>query len=77
MCTETPFSCARQRFRMWLAVLQLHHGRRSAAAAPEQAAVDGRPPPFGMPRSASLCGGSLPFNQSLREDPRASDADGI
>ena len=47
MCTETSFRCARQRFRMWLAVLQLHHGRRSAAAAPELAAVDGSDPPFG------------------------------
>ena len=32
---------------MWLAVLQLYHGRRSGDADPELAAVDGSDPPFG------------------------------
>ena len=51
MCTETPFSCARQRSLMWLPVLQLRHGRRSGDAAPELSAVDGSDPPF---RDASI-----------------------
>ena len=47
MCTETPFSCARQRSLMSLTALQLRHGRRSGDAAPELSAVDGSDPPFG------------------------------
>ena len=46
MCTETPFSCARQRSLMCLAVLQLRHGRRSCDAAPELSAKEGSDPPF-------------------------------
>ena len=54
MCTETPFPCACQRFRIRLVLLQLRHGRRNGVAAPGQAAVDGSDPPLlGMPRSAS------------------------
>ena len=51
MCTETPFSCARQRSLMCLAVLQLRHGRRSCDAAPELSAEEGSDPPF---RDASI-----------------------
>ena len=51
MCTETPFSCARQRSLMWLPVLQLRHGRRSGDAAPELSAEEGSDPPF---RDASI-----------------------
>ena len=36
---------------MWLAVLQLHHGRRSCDAAPELSAEEGSDPPF---RDASI-----------------------
>ena len=76
MCTETPFPCAHQRSLMWLAVLQLRHGRRSGDAAPALSAVDGSDPPFWNARSASrrvgMCTamppparGSLPVHQSL------------
>ena len=41
MCTETPFPCACQRFRIRLVLLQLRHGRRNGVAAPGHAAVDG------------------------------------
>ena len=47
MCTEMPFRCARQRFLMWLPVLQLRHGRRSGDAAPALSAEEGSDPPFG------------------------------
>ena len=47
MCTKTPLPCARQRFRMSLAALRLHHGRRSGDAVPEGAAVAGATPPSG------------------------------
>ena len=46
MCTETPFPCACQRFRIRLVLLQLRHGRRNGVAAPGHAAVDGSDPPF-------------------------------
>ena len=47
MCTKPLLPCARQRFRMSLAALRLHHGRRSGDAVPEGAAVDGSDPPSG------------------------------
>ena len=47
MCTKTPLPCARQRFRMSLAALQLHHGRWSGDAVPDGAAVAGATPPSG------------------------------
>ena len=52
MCTETPLRCARQRFRMSLAALRLHHGRRSGDAAPELAAWTGATPLFRCPGRA-------------------------
>ena len=35
LCTKTPLPCARQRFRLSLAALRLHHGRRTGDAVPE------------------------------------------
>ena len=63
---------------MWLAVLQLWHGRRSGDADPELAAVEGSDPPFwdasigiGEGRHvhahATLHGGSLP-SESIPAD---------
>ena len=56
MCTETPFSCARQRSLMCLAVLQLRHGRRSGDAAPELSAEEGSDPPVRGPGTGSDAG---------------------
>ena len=78
MCTETPFSCARQRSLMCLAVLQLRHGSRSCDAAPELSAEEGSDPPDSIPRSASrrvgMCtpmppspAGSLPSRYPCRK----------
>ena len=47
MCTKTPLPCVRQRLRISLAALRLHHGRRSGDAVPEGAAVAGATPPSG------------------------------
>ena len=47
LCTASPFRCARRRFRMSLAALRLHHGRRTGDAVPEGAAVAGATPPSG------------------------------
>ncbi len=66
MCTELPIPCARQRFRMWLAVLQLRHGRRNGDAAPELAAGVGSDPPF-WDASIGIVEGSLPLLQSARK----------
>ena len=75
MCTETPFSCARQRFLMCLPVLQLRHGRRSGDAAPELSAEEGSDPQAeGLLRArgqvcfhtlAPALRGSLPVHGSL------------
>ena len=46
LCTASPFRCARRRFRMSLAALRLHHGRRTGDAVPEGAAVAGAIPLF-------------------------------
>ena len=46
LCTASPFRCARRRFRMSLAALRLHHGRRTGDAVPEGAAVAGATPLF-------------------------------
>ena len=73
---------------MWLAVLQLYHGRRSGDADPELAAVDGSDPPFWdasigtaegwhVQAHAPSSGGSLPVQGSLREGSRAADAQSL
>ena len=78
MCTKTPFRCARQRFLMWLPVLQLRHGRRSCDAAPELSAEEGSDPPIGdasigivegwhVHAHATLRRGVAPDHRSLRE----------
>ena len=46
LCRASPFRCARRRFRMSLAALRLHHGRRTGDAVPEGAAVAGATPLF-------------------------------
>ena len=86
MCTETPFSCARQRSLMWLAVLQLRHGRRSDDADPELAAVDGSDPPVRGPGTGSGPGvfahscprppGVAPDQQSLAGRPQCAARQG-
>ena len=58
LCTKTPLPCARLRFRMSLAALRLHHGRRSGDAVPEGAAVAGATPPSGC--LVRLRGGGSP-----------------
>ena len=89
MCTETPFSCARQRSLMWLPVLQLRHGRRSGDAAPELSAEEGSDPPL---RDAcdrhrgARCGmctpmpplrrGSLPSSITASNRPRSTRTSG-
>ena len=77
MCTTTPLPCARQRFRMSLAALRLHHGRRSGDAVPEGAAVAGATPPSGclvrhrgrwhVHAHATLRRGSLPTSDPSRK----------
>ena len=75
--TRTPFRWARRRFRMSLAALRLHHGRRSGDAVPEGAAVAGATPPSGclvrhrgrwhVHAHATLPGGVAPDQRSFQE----------
>ena len=78
MCTELPIPCARQRFRMSLATLQLRHGRRSGDADPELVAGVGSDPPiwdasigivegWHVHAHATLRWGVAPDHRSLRE----------
>ena len=77
LCTASPFRCARRRFRMSLAALRLHHGRRSGDAVLEGAAVAGATPPSGclvrhrgrrhVHAHAILRRGSLPTSDPSRK----------
>ena len=83
--TKRPFRCARRCTLMCLAVLQLWHSRRSAAAAPEHSTVDGSDPP-GFDASIGIAGGLAcahpchpppgvaPLQQSLAGRPSSAAA---